>query len=319
MREVLDLARRFAPSEANILLTGESGTGKEIMARELHDASRRARGPFVAINCAAIPEALLETELFGHARGAFTGAAMARAGRFEAASGGTLLLDEVSEMEPRLQAKLLRALQERTIDRVGGEFGIPVDARVIATSNRELMGEVAAGRFRQDLYYRLAVFELQLPPLRERPQDVAALARHFVGRFAASNGLPETTISDAALLVLQRRAWPGNVRELENCMHRAVILAGAGVIEAAHVADPKAPAATFPEYSGCRRSGGRTLAELERELILETLERLGGNRTHAAEALGISVRTLRYKLAEYRAGGRAWPPHTPGTERALAH
>jgi two-component system response regulator FlrC len=317
MQEVLALARRFGPSEASVLLTGESGTGKEEMARELHEASRRANGPFVAVNCAAIPETLLETELFGHARGAFTGAATARTGRFETANGGTLLLDEITEMEPRLQAKLLRVLQERTVDRVGGELAVPVDVRVIATSNRELQREVAAGRFRQDLYYRLAVLELQLPPLRERREDIALLAHHFAQRFAASNGLPQPRITAAALQVLQRRAWPGNVRELENCMHRAVILAAEGVIEAADVADPK-PSPAPPSATRARPEVGRTLAELERELILETLQRLGGNRTRAAEMLGISVRTLRNKLAEYLALG-AFSPHLPGTPQALTH
>src|SRR5947208_516075 len=209
---------------ADLLVTGESGTGKEMVARFLHERSRRARGPFVALNCAAIPDNLLESELFGHEKGAFTGAVARRVGKFEEATGGTLLLDEVSEMEPRLQAKLLRAIQEREIDRVGGSRPVRVDIRLIATSNRDLEKAVAEGSFREDLLFRLSVLTLRLPPLRERPRDIEALGRHFARRLAASNGLPTRELSRAALDRLLQHGWKGNVRELENCVHRALIL-----------------------------------------------------------------------------------------------
>ena len=225
MAEVLQRARRYATAEACVLITGESGTGKEMVARFLHRHGRRAQGPFVAVNCAAIPDHLLESELFGHERGAFTGAVARRVGRFEEADGGTLLLDEISEMEPRLQAKLLRAIQEREIDRVGGTRAVPVDIRLIATSNRDLERAVAEGSFREDLLFRLNVLTLPLPPLRERPGDIEALARHFAAKLAQANGLPHRPLSAAALTRLQALPWRGNVRELENCVHRAVVLA----------------------------------------------------------------------------------------------
>ena len=215
-----------------MLITGESGTGKEMVARFLHRHSRRAQGPFVAVNCAAIPDHLLESELFGHERGAFTGAVARRIGRFEEANGGTLLLDEISEMEPRLQAKLLRAIQEREIDRVGGTRAVTVDIRLIATSNRDLERAVAEGSFREDLLFRLNVLTLQLPPLRERPDDVEALARHFAAKLAQANGLPARPLSAAALARLQALPWRGNVRELESCIHRAVVLAQGATIDA---------------------------------------------------------------------------------------
>jgi DNA-binding NtrC family response regulator len=318
MAEVLDLARQFARAEATVLLTGESGTGKEMMARFLHRHSRRAAGPFVSLNCAAIPEQLLESELFGHEKGAFTGAVARRVGKFEEAGGGTLLLDEISEMDPRLQAKLLRAIQEREIDRVGGRQPVRVDIRLIATSNRDLVRCVAEGRFREDLYFRLNVLALELPPLRERPGDIPVLARHFAARHAAANGMPDRPVSDAAIDRLLAHAWRGNVRELDNCMHRAVVLARGAAIGPEAILLPRAASlqgGTAPAAAGAAAgntaavaaAGGQTVATAERELILGTLRRTGGNRTHAASLLGISIRTLRNRLRDYAGAGIAVP------------
>ncbi len=231
MQAVIALADQVAASDASILITGESGVGKEVMARYVHKKSRRAQRPFISVNCAAIPENLLESELFGHEKGAFTGAVARRIGKFEEADGGTLLLDEISEMDGRLQAKLLRALQEREIDRVGGGKPVKVDIRVIATSNRDLAQAVQDGTFREDLLYRLNVVNLRLPPLRERPGDILALAEHFVRKYAAANGVPERPLSMLARQRLLTHRWPGNVRELENAMHRAVLLSSADEIE----------------------------------------------------------------------------------------
>ena len=225
MTSVIELADKIAPSEASVLITGESGCGKEVMARYLHTKSKRSGGAFISVNCAAIPENLLESELFGHEKGAFTGAVARRVGKFEEADGGTMLLDEISEMDARLQAKLLRALQEREIDRVGGSKPVKVNIRVIATSNRDLRKAVADGTFREDLLFRLNVVNLALPPLRERPADVIALAEHFGRKYASANGVANRPISDAGKTALLARSWPGNVRELENAMHRAVLLA----------------------------------------------------------------------------------------------
>ena len=238
MARVVKLAQQVAASEASVLITGESGTGKEVLARFVHQRSNRANKPFICVNCAAIPEALLESELFGHEKGAFTGAVARRIGKFEEATGGTLLLDEISEMDVRLQSKLLRAIQERIIDRVGGTRPVPVDIRIIATSNRNLAEAVREGIFREDLLFRLNVVNLKLPPLRERPADVIELAQHFVARYAAANGVPARALSAEARRVLSLARWPGNVRELENTMHRAVLLASGDEIGADAILTP---------------------------------------------------------------------------------
>ena len=311
--EVLKLADQVAPSEASILITGESGTGKELLARYLHRKSRRADQKFVSVNCAAIPENLLESELFGHEKGAFTGAVARRIGKFEEANGGTLLLDEISEMDPRLQAKLLRAIQEREIDRVGGTDPVKVDIRLIATSNRNLEDEVRKGRFREDLLFRLNVVTLNLPALRERPLDIDILADHFVDKYTKANGVPERKLSDAAREMLRRHAWRGNVRELENAVHRAVLLAKGDSIgpEAVTLRSQTAMSDSQDESSApeavardkVKKLVGRTVADVERDLILDTLSHCLGNRTHAANILGISIRTLRNKLKQYSEEG----------------
>lgn len=316
MGALLARAEQLARADASILITGESGTGKEVLARHLHAHSRRARGPFVALNCAALPETLLESELFGHEKGAFSGAVASRKGKFEQAEGGTLLLDEIGEMELRLQAKLLRAIQEREVDRLGGNAPVRVDVRLLAATNRDLPAEVRAGRFREDLYFRLNVVQLHIPPLRERPGDILPLAEHFALRYADANGLPRRALTPAAAARLHAHAWPGNVRELENAIHRAVLLAagaaiGADAIElvALPEAAPAPGAAPAPAAPADPIAAlvGRRMEEVERELILETLGRCLGNRTRAAEILGISIRTLRNKLAEYRGQGIVVP------------
>ena len=309
MGDVLKLADQVAASTAGILITGASGTGKELLARYLHEKSRRTDKRFVAVNCAAIPENLLESELFGHEKGAFTGAVARRIGKFEEANGGTLLLDEVSEMDPRLQAKLLRVVQESEIDRVGGARPVKVDVRIIATTNRDLAEEVAKGTFREDLYFRLNVVNLSLPPLRERPEDIAVLAEHFIKKYAQANDVKPLPLSEAAKTKLLGHSWPGNVRELENTMHRTVLLASGAEIGPEAVlptGTPGAPAG--PEAAsgdaetkdgGTASFTGRTVADVERELIIDTLHHCLGNRTHAANILGISIRTLRNKLKQY--------------------
>lgn len=330
MARVVKLADQIAPSEASVMITGESGTGKEVMAKYLHARSRRANQPFISVNCAAIPEALLESELFGHEKGAFTGAVARRIGKFEEANGGTLLLDEISEMDARLQAKLLRAIQERLIDRVGGSKPVPVDIRILATSNRDLSEAVRDGTFREDLWFRLNVVNLKLPPLRERPGDVAVLGEHFVKKYAAANGLEPRELSPAARDELVRAPWPGNVRELENTLHRAVLLAsgpviepdairmpdGTGLSEAARGNTLAREAAETAATAVSRALVGRTVADVERDLILDTLDHCLGNRTHAANILGISIRTLRNKLNQYADGGIAVP--APGEQRTSA-
>jgi two-component system response regulator FlrC len=328
MARVVKLAEQVAPSDASVLITGESGTGKEVMAKHLHARSKRAGKPFISVNCAAIPEALLESELFGHEKGAFTGAIARRIGKFEEASGGTLLLDEISEMDVRLQAKLLRALQERLIDRVGGTKPVPVDIRVIATSNRNLTDAVKDGSFREDLLFRLNVVNLKLPPLRERPEDIAALSEFFVEKYVKANGLGRRVLSNEARDLLLRAPWRGNVRELENTLHRAVLLApaeiigpdailmpdGTGLEEAAR--DSVATQAARTAQTVAETLVGRTVADVERDLILDTLDHVLGNRTHAANILGISIRTLRNKLNEYADEGISVP--APGERRGNA-
>jgi two-component system response regulator FlrC len=302
MEQLLGLAEVVATSQATVLINGESGTGKELLARFIHSRSPRAQRPFVAVNCAALPDGLLESELFGYERGAFTGALFRKQGKFEMANGGTLLLDEISEMNLNLQAKLLRVLQERELDRIGGREPIAVDIRVIATTNRSLREEVDQKRFREDLYYRLHVFPLTVPPLRERKGDIPLLAKHFAQRSAARNGLTAPDVTPEALQLLESRSWRGNVRELENSVERAVLIAGGQTLEPRHfhVDDapplPVQPAASAPVPV----SGMGSLWEMERDLIMKTLGAMNGNRTHAAKVLGISLRTLRNKLREYR-------------------
>ncbi|MFL5295860.1 MAG: sigma-54 interaction domain-containing protein [Phenylobacterium sp.] len=321
MEQVIQMADQIAPSDASILITGESGVGKEVIARYVHQKSRRASRPFISVNCAAIPENLLESELFGHEKGAFTGAVARRIGKFEEANGGTLLLDEISEMDGRLQAKLLRAIQEREIDRVGGAKPVKVDIRILATSNRDLAAAVKDGTFREDLLYRLNVVNLRLPPLRERPGDIVALAEHFVRKYAAANGMAEKPLSAEARRRLVGHRWPGNVRELENAMHRAVLLSPGAEIEEMAIrlpdgqplaaADPlarTAQAASIAAETATRGFVGQTVAAMEQQLIIETLDHCLGNRTHAANILGISIRTLRNKLKEYGDAGVAVPP-----------
>ena len=324
MAEVLKLAAQVALSDATILITGASGTGKELVTRLVHAKSGRKGGKFIAINCATIPENLLESELFGHEKGAFTGAVARRLGKFEEASGGTLLLDEISEMDPHLQAKLLRAIQEKEIDRVGGSKPVHVDVRIVATSNRNIEDEVAKGNFREDLYYRLNVINLKIPALSERPGDIPVLAEHFVAKYAEANGMPALPITKEVLKMLAGYTWPGNVRELENTMHRAVLLSTGDEIESKAIILGGIEAGsngTQPAGDGEDASTaglvGRTVADVERELIIETLHHCLGNRTHAATILGISIRTLRNKLKQYGESGFTVP--TPGeAERPTA-
>ncbi len=328
MKSVLHLADQIAPANASVLITGESGTGKEVLARYLHSRSKRATKQFISLNCAAIPESLLESELFGHEKGAFTGAISRRIGKFEEAHGGTLLLDEISEMHPRLQAKLLRAVQEREIDRVGGAKPIKIDIRLLATSNRDLEEAVRDGSFREDLYFRLNVVTITLPALRDRPQDIEVLAEHFVTKYADANGVATPELSPEVRRLLQNHAWRGNVRELENAMHRAVLLSQDGVIvpdslllTSASLGSNGAEGATQPvngtdSAQDPRQNGtgngpnglvGKTVADVERGLIIDTLQHCLGNRTHAANILGISIRTLRNKLKLYSQDGVAIP------------
>ena len=312
---MLRLADQIAVSDASVLISGESGTGKEVVARYIHRKSRRASQPMISVNCAASPENLLESELFGHEKGSFTGAVARRVGKFEEANGGTLLLDEISEMDLRLQAKLLRAIQEREVDRVGGTTPIKVDIRILATTNRDLEAEVRAGRFREDLYFRLNVVPLAMPPLRERRDDIAPLAEYFVKKYAEANGVPARPLAPAAVEKLRAHSWRGNVRELENAMHRAVLLAQGDAITpdaiqlsgglAATEAGGRPTATATPPASAANVAGlvGRTVADVERDLILDTLTHCLGNRTHAANILGISIRTLRNKLKLYSEQG----------------
>lgn len=302
MKRVLDMAKSVAGSQATVLIQGESGTGKELLARFIHQQSDRADGPFVAVNCAALPEGLLESELFGHEKGSFTGAVARKTGRFELAHQGTILLDEISEMDMALQAKLLRVLQENEIDRVGGKTPISINVRVIATTNRNLKEWVAEGHFRQDLYYRLNVIPLVIPPLRERPADVPVLAAHFLAKYARVNGKPEKRLSKTVSAALQEMAWPGNVRELENIIARGVLLAAGPEVEESDLFLEDIPRSdSRPQTAPPTQNGElRTIREMEKNLIEQALHETDGNRTHAAKILGISVRTLRNKLAEYK-------------------
>jgi len=304
MIRVLEVAEAVARSDATVLVQGESGTGKELIARLVHAASPRAEQAFVAVNCAALPDALLESELFGHEKGAFTGAQGRKIGKFELAHGGTILLDEISEMELALQAKLLRVLQEREVDRVGGKEPIPVDVRVVATTNRRLEESVRAGDFRSDLYYRLNVIPLTLPPLRERKSDIKLLAEHFMRQYLGKN---TTSLTEEVLETLMKHNWPGNIRELQNAIERAAILSRGETFRESDFLlgtnsegfTPAVNQASISENDTLRVSSGTTVQEMEKKLILETLKATDNNRTQAAKLLGVSIRTLRNKLNEY--------------------
>nr|WP_281382991.1 sigma-54 dependent transcriptional regulator [Dissulfurirhabdus thermomarina] len=301
MEAILARARSVAPSRAAVLIQGESGTGKELLARYIHRHSDRAGGPFVAVNCAALPETLLESELFGHEKGAFSGAVRRKAGRFEQADGGTILLDEITEMAPTLQAKLLRVLQEGEVDRLGGTAPVPVDVRVISTTNREILAAVRKGDFREDLYFRLNVIPFRVPALRERPEDIPFLAEHYRARFCAEYRRGELAFAEGVLEELARRPWAGNVRELRNVVERGVLLAQDSHITLADLlADEAEAGLPGPEPAG---DTVLKLDEMEKAMIQKALARTQGNRTHAAKLLGISVRTLRNKLADYRRAG----------------
>jgi DNA-binding NtrC family response regulator len=308
MQAVFKAVAQVAPAKASVLITGESGTGKELIAAALHQRSPRASGPFVKLHCAALAESVLESELFGHERGSFTGAAGRREGRFAQANGGTLFLDEIGEISPAVQVKLLRFLQEREFERVGGNETIRVDVRVITATNRNLKEEVARGRFREDLYYRLNVINIELPALRERASDIPLLASHFLRRFAQDNGKTIAGFDEDALASLVAHAWPGNVRELENVVERAVVLCNGPRITRADLPPTLAPARPTDGI----RIPGATFDEVERYLILKTLESTGGSTAEAAEVLGISIRKIQYKLHEYQAAPKSGAPAVRG-------
>jgi len=314
-KDVLNLVNRVSESDATVLISGESGSGKEVFARAIHRASSRRDAPFIAINCAAIPENMLEAMLFGYEKGAFTGAYKSSPGKFELANGGTLLLDEISEMDMGLQAKLLRVLQEREVERLGGNTLIPLDVRVLATTNREMKKEVAVGRFREDLYYRLNVFPVHLPALRERPLDIVPLFSHLLSRHISGKGKPVPEISEEAKKLLVAHSWPGNVRELDNVAQRALILQSDNIIEAEHILfEPDVIGSTtqhIVEEISLDESDAETLGEnirqKEHQVILDVLKACDGSRKIAADKLGISQRTLRYKLARMREDGLSIP------------
>jgi DNA-binding NtrC family response regulator len=303
MQRVFEVIEQVAPSKATVLLTGESGTGKELVAAAIHERSSRAQGPFVKLHCAALAESLLESELFGHERGAFTGAVARRDGRFLVADGGTLFLDEIGEITPSLQVKLLRFLQEHEFERVGGDQTIRVDVRIIAATNRDLREEVARGRFREDLYYRLNVVNVELPPLRDRKADVPSLSRFFLDRFAKENGKNIEGFSPETVELLLAHEWPGNVRELENAIERAVVMATGAIVEPRQL--PPAVRPAVKASSSLPPVPGSTLADLEKYAILETLSSVGGSTSKAADILGISVRTIQYRLHQYNAAPRS--------------
>ena len=290
MQRIVQLAGNLAANDITVLITGESGTGKELLARHIHRRSRRKDKPFVAVNCAAIPENLLESELFGHEKGAFTGAGERKKGKVELADSGTILLDEIGEMPMLLQAKMLRVLQEREIDRVGGKEPVKVDVRVIATTNRDLVVECSEGRFREDLFYRLNVFPLRIPPLRERPEDIPVLAEHFIRNFSAVAGKAIRGCSEEVIAELQRMPWRGNVREFENVLQRAVFLCNGDIVE-------KGDLMVDHAVPGIAANG--KLRDMEKEMIMKTLKEVNGNKAKAAKLLGVSVRTVRNKLSEY--------------------
>jgi DNA-binding NtrC family response regulator len=306
MQSILELLKSVAKSRSSVLIQGDSGTGKELVARYIHRMSSRRNKPFVAVNCAAIPANLLESEMFGYEKGAFTGAAQRRVGKFELADGGTLLLDEISEMDLQLQAKLLRAIQESEIDRLGGKAPVSVDVRIIATTNADLKKRIADKTFREDLFYRLNVIPVKIPPLRDRRGDILYLADYFLGKFSAMDDRPKPRLAEESKAVLEKHPWPGNVRELENVIERAVLVCKGNQVLPVHLfmeesdgdtASMDAPA----ESPGTPRTGGApTLREMEKNLIFDTLKKVNGNKTRASQLLGISVRTMRNKLHEYR-------------------
>ncbi|MCJ7542193.1 MAG: sigma-54 dependent transcriptional regulator, partial [Desulfobacterales bacterium] len=298
MEKLLEIAKDIADSKASIFIQGESGTGKELFARYIHRHSSRREEPFVAVNCAALPENLLESELFGHEKGAFTGAISRKKGKFELANHGTLLLDEVTEMDYQLQSKLLRVLQEREIDRIGGMNPVPVDVRFLATTNRDIEKQIKDGKFREDLHYRLNVIPLHLPPLRERKDDIPLLAKHFVKKYCERDNRSIKGLTDEAIASLMQMTWKGNIRELENIVERAVLMCKEDLISNKDLflteKDRQPNFVTQPIATTV------SLKEIEKNVILNTLDHTDGNRTHAAEILGISVRTLRNKMNEYR-------------------
>jgi DNA-binding NtrC family response regulator len=303
MHRVIDLVKKVSPSNASVVITGESGTGKEVVARAIHGLSTRKDKPFVAVNCSAIPATLIESELFGYERGAFTGADQRRLGCFELANGGTLFLDEIGELPLELQAKFLRVLEEEKIRRLGGKGEVDVDVRVICATNRELKQEIQAGRFREDLYFRLHVFTVALPPLRERGEDIPVLVQHFVEKFNGETGKHVRGVTTAAMEVLARYRWPGNIRELRNTVERAVILAESDVVGTEHLPPDMQPARS--EAATLQIPLGLRLREIEKEVILASLQRNGGNKARTAEVLGISEKTLYNKLHRYAAQARA--------------
>lgn len=311
MLRIKEIVDQIADANVPVLITGESGTGKEVIAQMIHQKSNRKDKSFVAVNCAALPPSLLESELFGYEKGAFTGAHQRHIGKFEQSSDGTLLLDEVTEMEPTLQAKLLRALQEKEIERIGGTGSVPVNTRIIATTNRDIKAIVNEGIFRQDLYYRLYVIHLEVPPLRERQKDVKVLAEHYLHKFTRQFGKRIDGLSADAMCKLQNYPWPGNVRELQNIIQRAILMAKGNRIESSDLPLLEAPRIADLDWVSALPIG-RPMRDVETHFIIETLKDHNGNRTHAAKTLGISLRTLRNKINEFTAMGLEVPAPTSG-------